>query len=92
MVFRVSSGAEQAIRLAAGKQGSAVPECAIVVVAVARTPYAEPHQLGVDARDRDPVGFERHLGLVDASAFLGWSIDSIVEISPSARVAGRRQH
>ena len=77
MVFRVSSGAEQAIRPAAGKQGSAVPECAIVVVAVARTPYAEPHRLGVDALDRDPVGFERHSDLSTLQLFLaGLSIAS----------------
>ncbi len=87
MVFRESSGAEQAIRPAAGKQGSAVPECAIVVVAVARTPSAEPHRLGVDALERDPAGLERHVGPLDARALLSWFVDSLLQILPNALVA-----
>ncbi len=87
MVFRESSGAEQAIRPAAGKQGSAVPECAIIVVAVARTPCAEPHRLGVDALERDPAGLERHVGPLDARALLSWFVDSLLQILPNALVA-----
>ncbi len=55
MVIRDSSGAEQGMWAAAGKRGSAVPECAIVVVAVVRPPKAESYRFGADVLDRDPA-------------------------------------